>query len=353
MNDIGAKYGYVEGFLNKRCYYSAEDLKLDYSAEYSDGEPVPADFSVMTYNIWGLSVNAASKKLFNLRKGMIEEVIRKADADIICLQEMSTFSYESLIDTISAYKFASEVPYPVNRVERNRNTDVYILSKYRPSKVLLYGLAGVLGYENSVMIIEYPNLIVINFYNQSGCKSSPGQAEKWMHYSRCRSDILLTVYDIIRRDYDGCGKGIMLCGDFNCHLDGSLDEWPELEMINRVCDAGFKDAYRVCNGMDTDGFTEDTAINHMRWNQKLIEKACRYDAIFYRGAGLVKSCGIVGADEKEWLDAEDSEWFLKDISDIGDRDMGMLRGTRLDEDGRINLSINASDHFGILAQFQC
>jgi exonuclease III len=221
-NERGADYGYTEADLGSSCYFSSKRLKLDYHATYEDGEQVPDGFSCLCYNIWGLAKSEKNKTLFSMRKPLLEKTIRDTNADIVCLQEMSAFSYDQLKDFIATYTFASEVPFTAGVKERNRSVEVYFLSKYKPSSVSIYGLKGVLDYENAFMVVEYPNLVIFNLYSQAGSKYSPGQEHKWIHYARCRYDILQTIYDLFLAKYKK--KTCVMCGDFNFDLDGPVKE---------------------------------------------------------------------------------------------------------------------------------
>ena len=344
VNPLGARYGYLNSpDIGKHCYYTNETMPLNYSATF-EGEEVPANFSCLTYNIWGLAKNKDFQRLFNLRKPLLERTIDTLDADMLCLQEMSSYSYENLRDVFSKYKFASEVPYPPNAVaKRNRGADVYFLSKYRPSGIYIYGLQGVLGYSNALMVVEYPNLLVFNLYSQAGSKASPGQSEKWLHYSRCRYDILQSVYDLIASKFSGA-RQVIICGDFNFDLDGNNETWPEMEMIDRFKADGFIDSFRKANPMDP-GFTEDTNLNKMRWNYKLTEKLYRYDAILYKGPLKVKKSEVIGLEEA-CMSREDSEWFMDKFSGITPDRVSELKMC-----GDNQLPINPSDHFGVLSTF--
>ena len=71
------------------------------------------------------------------------------------------------------------------------------------------------------------------------------------------------------------------------------------------------DTYRQIGTLP--GYTEDTTLNYMRWNQKLIEKHYRYDAILASGLKIISS-KIIGK-EYEYLSEEDSKWFLENISE--------------------------------------
>jgi hypothetical protein len=349
-NIRGKKYSYVEEFLGRHCYFTEETLKIDYDKTYTNGEAIPSPFSCLTFNIWGLARKEEQEHLFKLRQKLLEDTIRESGADLLCLQEMSEFSYGQLKELIGEYKFASEIPYPAPDSrpisERKRVVDTYFLSKYHPSRVTIYGIPGVLGYENSILVVEFPNLVVFNLYNQAGSRSSPGQKYKWIHYSRCRYDILDTILQMIERRYSE--KSIIVCGDFNFHLDGEINDWPEIEMLDRYKSLGFIDTFRVLNPTEI-GLTEDTDRNYMRWNQKLIEKHYRYDGILYRAAPsawVPRSSRLIGTDYI-CLPTDESLWFINKISEVKLDELDSLAWCK----GKMRLPINASDHFGVITVF--
>jgi len=348
-SELGARYGYAEANLGRSCYLDAAAVtaNTDYDIRYEGGEPVPASFSFLTYNIWGLAKKEVNKHLFGLRKNLLVGTILAADADLCFLQEMSQFAYGELEGPlIGRYPYASERPFPAagtpTPAERRRQVEVYCLSKYQPSRIRMIGIEGVLGYKNSVMIIEFPNLVVFNLYSQAGSRSSPGQEQKWLHYSRCRFDILETIHDIMVRDYHGAR--MVLCGDFNFDLDGSRADWPEVAMLRKIKRLGFVDTFPHVNPEDP-GYTEDTTNNVMRWNQKLIEKHYRFDAVLAKGLRPTES-RLIGTESEE-LTPEATDWFIEKISECaGDR--SQLRGYDA-ATGR--LQINPSDHYGVLTTF--
>jgi exonuclease III len=294
-----------------------------------------------------LTKNTNLKRLFGLRKKLLLKTLNESSADMFCLQEMSADSYIMMADWIKSYAFASEIPY-LNNGTRNRSVDVYFVSRYRPKSITIYGLQGVLNYKNALMVIEYPNLVIYNLYNQAGSKVSIGQEKTWIHYSRCRYDILNIIYDVMPKN-----QNIAICGDFNFHLDGSEDDWPEIDMINRFKNAGFIDTYRSIHNVG--GLTEDTDANPMRWNQKLVSKKYRYDAILYKGSTKgwdVNSSRILGT-EKSWLNEADSEWFYNELSEAKKKTNGLqrLKAKRITKKG-YRLPLNPSDHFGVLTKFK-
>uniref|UniRef100_A0A6C0DSK6 Endonuclease/exonuclease/phosphatase domain-containing protein n=1 Tax=viral metagenome TaxID=1070528 RepID=A0A6C0DSK6_9ZZZZ len=343
-NTAGRDYGYVSDFLGRGCYVPTASMKIDYQRSYRRFDSVPDTFSLLTYNIWGLP-KPKLKRLFNLRKPLLINTLNGTDADMFCLQEMSHMAYTEMAEWIDQYAFASEVPFPVDTERRNRSVEVYFVSRYRPKKITVYGITGVLGYENSLLVVEYPNLTIFNMYSQAGSKHSVGQEKTWIHYSRCRYDIMNMIYDMLPK-----GEAAVICGDFNFHLDGTEAEWPEMEMIRRFETAGFVDTYRKIHRVG--GLTEDTDTNLMRWNQKLMAKKYRYDGILYRpGDWSVVGSQVIGKD-LVYLNEANSEWFYDEISEahrLGGR--RRLRGVRQTRKG-MRLPINASDHFGVLTKFR-
>jgi exonuclease III len=348
----GKNYAYVTDDLGRGCYMKPP-LKMDYEVKNKFFDSVPENFNLLTYNIWGLAVRPSLEKLFMKRKDLLLRTLQNVNADIMCFQEMSAFAYNEMKDYIATYKFASEVPFPANEVDRNRSVEVYFMSRYKPKRLAVYSLPGVLNYANSMLIAEYPNLVVFNVYIQAGSKASIGQEETWIHYSRCRYDLLNIIYDMVQDKYRDLP--IVVCGDFNFHHDGKIKDWPELEIIQQFKRKNFIDTFRHSNRRDP-GLTEDTDLNMMRFNQKLMEKNYRYDAILYRPGVLgwiVDSSKIIGK-ETEYLDVADSKWFFNEVSEAHKKPGGLslLKGVKKVGSDDYTLPINPSDHFGVLTKFK-
>jgi hypothetical protein len=125
------------------------------------------------------------------------------------------------------------------------------------------------------------------------------------------------------------------------------------QMIEKFKKIGFVDTYRKVN--KDCGLTEDTDKNLMRWNQKLIEKKLRFDAILYRArptGWLVNKSKVVGKD-LEYLNAEDSQWFYDNVSEAHKfGGVSKLKGVKHNADGKMLIPINASDHFGVVTDFK-
>ena len=288
--------------------------------------------------------------MFELRKPLLIDTLAGSGADMMCLQEMSSFSYSELAPYLDTWKYVSERPYTAAAENRNRSVDTFFVSRYVPRRVANYSLPGVLNYFNSMLVVEYTNLVIFNLYSQAGSRFSAGQEYKWIHYSRCRADILHMIFEMIRDLYRE--QNVIVCGDFNFHLDGRVEDWPELEGIDALKSLRFVDTYRVLKPADP-GFTEDTDLNVLRWNQKLAEKHLRYDAILYRGTTWKPVDARLVGVETRLLSADDTEWFLANFSEA--RKEGReaeLKGLVVDSAGRSQIAINASDHFGVLTTFR-
>jgi hypothetical protein len=93
------------------------------------------------------------------------------------------------------------------------------------------------------------------------------------------------------------------------------------------------------------GFTEDTDLNVMRWNQKMIDKKYRFDAVLYKGHLAPKKSEMIGL-EYECLQPADSKWFIENISEAKEDQRDMLARCP----GK-KIPINASDHFGVMTWF--
>jgi len=342
----GANYGYEDADLGRGCY--SKDLVMSYEKINEVYDDLGSSFKLMTYNIWGLD-KPKLRKLFSLRKDLLLRTIKSQNADLLCFQEMSAFAYSEIKDFIGTYKFASEVPFLNTTQTRGHAVEVYFVSRFVPRRVAVYSLPGVLGYTNSMIIIEYSKLVIFNLYNQAGSKYSIGQEEKWVHYARCRYDLINIIYDMIKTKYKGFS--VIVCGDFNFHLDGTKEEWPESDIVTKMKRDKFVDTYRSLN-KDL-GLTENTDTNLMRYNQKLIEKKFRFDAILYksvRGWRPVRS--HVFGKELEYLNDEDSEWFYNTISEASHKGIPALELRGVKRHGRgYRLPINASDHFGVVTSF--
>lgn len=277
---IRKSFGYIDDHLYTNCTKKKLDLKIIFDKH----DLIPNKFKIMTYNIWGLVRGTGEKQDFvkqtmKLRMEKIRDIIIDDEPDIVCIQEMTNTSFEYLKDLKNKYKCCIEpnINSELNKCKRNRDVEVFIFSKYYPKMMKLYSINGNLGYDNCFMIIEFDNLIIFNCYLQSGSKYSPGHhdnSDSIKQYSRCRAQQINIIKNHIKR----YNKPIIVVGDFNTHLGGKINEWPELDILHKC---KLKDTWIELKKTE-EGYTEDTDINNMRWNIKFIHKKVRFDGILYK-----------------------------------------------------------------------
>lgn len=331
------------------------DFSEEYTVRYEKSDKLPKVFKVLTWNIWGMIKRKDSgakymllSELMMLRMDKIVKEIAKRDPDVVILQEMS---YESLglirgymrqYGLLGKYHGYGEnfTKYTPGNMESSigRDLETYVFSKYVPEFITQYSLSGNLGYTTGVVFVSFGEVCVVGCYLQAGSKNSPGQESVWFHYARCRREQLEAIGQMITKT---CPKStVILCGDFNMHLDGNKKEWPEIKGIKEL---EVSDTWRIAYpDMDEyPGFTEDTSINHMRWNMKFMEKHYRYDGIFLKNSGILLSvddCAMVGLQGFP-MDDDMYKEFLRVLSNKSSR--GEPRSQ----------TYHPSDHFGIMTTF--
>jgi exonuclease III len=280
-------------------------------------------------------------------KKIVKEIVRK-DPDIIIFQEMG---YESLglirsfmrkYDILNKYhgygeNFAKLTPNNMEQII-GRDLENYVFTKYIPESITQYTLSGNLGYSTGVTLVSYRDVVVVGCYLQAGSKHSPGQESVAHQYSRCRGEQIIAINNIIDDNYPN--KTVILCGDFNMHLEIDDEEWPEVKEIQKL---KFIDTWRsrYPDIISHPGFTEDTDINHMRWNMKFMEKHYRYDGILLRNNKTklkVIKCKLVGLKSYP-LDDDMFEEFMKVLSNKSNNKEPKSH------------TYHPSDHFGLMTTF--
>lgn len=337
----GLKKGYIEDYLLKPCY-----LQSNKPTVYTNDFKIPSnEFSIITLNCMG--IYRGSPDVLNLMKKrmeLLQKEILELKPDILCFQEMSETAFGHLYtgELTQIYKFYYEKDLTLAK-SRNKDIEVFVISKYPIKKVTIYQLEGNLAYTNSLGVYEFGNLVVINGYFQAGSKKSPGQKYKANNYSRCRIHEFLFVNSLIKSLDKSKDLPVILLGDFNFDLNGDVEEWPELKHLKNL---KLKDSWIDANPrVDINlGNTEETNINTMRWNNKFEEKHFRYDAILYRNLECIKSSVVFNSpyllEEPELIESYEQSIVSKDK--VGDERIKK-------SNGKYELFI--SDHFGVLSQF--
>ena len=347
------QYGYHTNNLTDYC----GDYLKEYQINYDTYDYLPNKFKVLTWNIWGMIKRTNGEKYMLLNelmilrmKKIVKEIIKK-DPDVIIFQEVG---YEALgmlrcfmrhYGILSVYKgfgenFKTYSPATIEK-EINRDLEIYVFSKYLPKHIIQYTLHGNLGYSTGVIILNFDHINIIGCYLQAGSKKSPGQEDVWFHYARCRQEQLEAIGKII--NIECSGSLVILCGDFNMHLDSNQDiddEWPELKTIQKL---KLIDTWRLMyNDKEKyPGYTEDTSINHMRWNMKFMEKHYRYDGIFINNTSLNVTDSILVGLKSYCMDDDMFAEFMKTLSNKS-----------LNNEKYRTKTYHPSDHFGVMTSFE-
>jgi len=341
----GLAKGYIEKNLTNSCYKQNNNpIIFEYNFI------IPTNFSIATINAMGIyrGNNIDLFNLIDLRMKMLGNQLAEYNPTIICFQEMSEVSFDLLYtpQIRKLYPFFYEHNLSELKTSRNKDIEVFVLSKIPIKKVTIYPLEGNLDYTNSLGVYEFDNLIIINVYMQAGSSSSPGQQFKSLHYSRCRSQQLHFIKSIIDNNST---KPYIILGDFNFDLNTTdTNHYPEKAQLDQL---EFIDTWT--HGTDTSGLTENTDINTLRWNSKFEEKKFRYDAIFYKGnnIGSIK-CSEVIFNIPKSLEGEENRWYESTILSKPENRVGQK--IRYNKEGSVENPIYdlfISDHFGVFAEF--
>ncbi len=352
--EIGIKKGYVETELTNSCYGHENDV-LDYTNIIKENENIiPKNFSILTFNIMGIHrCNPYVDALMYQRSNMLSELLIESNSDILCFQEMSPYLFELIYlnneKMKELYPYYHEKTFTKDKLEkRGPKNDVqpFVISKYQPNKVIMKALGGVLDYSNALLIIEFENLIVFNYYFQAGSKASPGQEPKWMHYSRCRSQHFSYIKQLLLNEkYNNKAKIVL--GDFNFDLNGNDDDWPE---IIKMKELELKDSWKETHDDSELGLTEDTDINTLRWNDKFEKKMFRYDAILYNDNILKPLKSKIIGNEPTELNSEFD--FAYENSILPKMNIDDKRRDKIKKSRRGKYELFISDHFGVQSNFK-
>ena len=298
-----------------------------------------SNFSICTLNVMGICRQGQlDHDLLIERVNILRNYILNGDCDILCFQEMSVKFFNALYtaDVKEIYPYCYEENLTDELLTtRNKDIEVFTMTKQPLSKVTVYELEGNLNYTNSMGIYEYENLIIFNCYLQAGSNKSIAQEKKWLHYSRCRSQQLTFIKSLIDTQYKD--KNIVMLGDFNFNIDDKNMVWPEQSIFDSLM---LQDSWIN----DDSGYTENTDINSMRYNNKLINKHYRYDAIMCSKNMHINETKLI-CDQPSLLPKELNEAYEHII--IGNKSLLDKQKIRHNKDDPERYDLFVSDHFGV------
>jgi endonuclease/exonuclease/phosphatase family metal-dependent hydrolase len=317
----------------------------------------PKKFKIMTYNCWwnwkvtGDPIkDKFYKSFFETRMNSIANVINESTADIVCLQEVGRPSFEILQPLLKdIYPYYYETPFAAQDHEgkpRVRFSETVCFSKFPAKAFKLVSVEGSLHYNNSMIMVEFDNLVVLNVYLQAGTRNSPGQKDLWFNYSRCRYNEYLAIDKFLKDNrVDILIKPIVVLGDFNTDLNGKDKDWPELKAFKQL---NLQDSW-LEKYDDISGFTENTDVNFMRWNSKFEPKILRIDGIFYNKGKLktneIKLLGDKPIDISKEMQGDFYKYRMPSLIDFPNKNELIKKNS--DE-----IQIWPSDHFAVMADLE-
>ncbi len=284
--DYGKQFGYniYEQKDKKDCSKIVENSIKTYDGEF----PIPNNFRIITFNCWwslkaptgDKDKDAFNEEFFKTRIKVIAEIINESNADVVCLQEVGLETFQILHSKLKdTYHYFYENPFNPDKDNdgpRKRSLETLCFTKMPVKLFRSLGAEGNLNYHNSILMLEFDNLVVFNVYLQAGTIKSPGQKDTWFNYSRCRYNQYIKIGKLLN-EYK-IEKPIVVLGDFNTDLNGDPnDKWYELRAFNEL---NLQDSWLELYD-NKSGFTENTDVNLMRWNVKFEEKVLRIDGIFH------------------------------------------------------------------------
>lgn len=260
------------------------------------------NIKIMSYNIW-FDNYCRIKRLFSLFN-----VIEKTNPDIVCLQEVLDFQYDTIKNRLN-YKYS----YP------DKLSDKYgcvILSKYPIEKSVIINLPSNMKRNLTTIkiIIEGISFVIANVHFES----------EFNNYNTKKLEQFKYVSAILNKMYFD-HSNVILCSDTNVT---DVDEEYFLK-----CFDTFKDAWQE-NGSDVSKkFTYDYESNSNLQLRK-IELKCRIDRILFKINNSINSINSINLTNFQLLTNSDN--YSDNYSD-----------NNSDNDSYIE----PSDHHGIIATF--
>ena len=186
------------------------------------------------------------------------------DADLVLLQEVSP---RAIPKALGAYPHKTTLP-----THANSSVFLMVASKFPWTKAEYYSMPGTLAYDNSVLLVQFGGVMVINLYLQAGCWLS-GCIEPALlpHFHDCRA---AQMRFILGKAQEARCRSVIWAGDFNIDWNGSSADWPEMEVMQH---SGVTDVMQPKPG-GLPLYTEDSEANLLRQARR--HKQVRFDTAF-------------------------------------------------------------------------
>lgn len=212
------------------------------------------NLTLMSYNIWFDEFNR-TERLFSLF-----DVINKTNPDVVCLQEVLDFQYDTIKNRLE-YQYH----YPK---KLNLKYGCVILSKYPMENSITISLPSVMKRDLIMVKINVSN----NVTDQSFVIANVHFESEFNGTNLLKKEQYKHVSEILNKVHYDCSN-VILCSDTN------VTDFDEAYFVQSFCN--FKDAWKH-NGSDIDKqFTYDYDTN-TNLQSRNIELKCRIDRILFK-----------------------------------------------------------------------
>ncbi len=206
--------------------------------------------TLLTYNAWFMPFADAERSMALL------EIIRSGNADIIGIQEVTPKLLGMILEQDWVRKDYLVSDFQGKTVEPH---GVFLLSRFPVRRLAVYNLPGAL--DRKVLIAEL-------MLNSSVTKIAVLHLESRKKNAHVRTEQLTGLFPLLED-----APHAVLMGDFNLDTVGAAEPSP--------IDGRYEDVWSILKPEDP-GFTIDTDINTMRFEQKGGSKRVRFDRILVR-----------------------------------------------------------------------
>lgn len=214
--------------------------------------PTYADtVKILSWNMTGDLFNQTFPDMVRDRIDKIYRIINDNNPDIVMFQNMDAHSISELKEVLKSNNMIEKF------TEYNPNGSIYLLTKYRPSKIDQFLLKGNIDADSDVMFVAFDDLFIVNFNLGTDSKLKDDD-RYWFHFSRCYTEQIKTIRKLMNHYH---GRTALICGSIDSDLNDHdyRKKFPEIQTLSELQG---HDMWKLFHPSDP-GFTIDDEINSL------------------------------------------------------------------------------------------